>query len=278
MQEKISLVKNPLTVIAIFASTAEVSGTAILPFLDSNNQSTYLWFLMLFPVVLILMFFITLNKNHRVLYAPSDFLNQDHFVDILKNNTINDSLSKIGDAITQQLASKGTTVTNELHSINFDHYKIESDKNFRNTQAEIVRSIKSQRIKDGQIAELLVLKGLEQEFKLPILREMKIEVGQSKFIFDGVIKKEPELIGITINYMPKKNAFSNAMWSKLIFSLSDLYDSFNESQKKSFSLIFAIVTDDNPQEMKSFVNKKLKDLSFPVDLRVIEYDTLKDSL
>ncbi|UJP04934.1 MAG: hypothetical protein LZF61_08760 [Nitrosomonas sp.] len=46
-------VKNPLTLIAIFAGLAEVIATAG--------------------------FFLTLNFNHRVLYAPGDFKDERHF-------------------------------------------------------------------------------------------------------------------------------------------------------------------------------------------------------
>ncbi len=73
-----------MTVIAIFAGTAEISGTAILPLLEIESQQIYIWFLMLFPLILILFFFLTLNSNHKVLYAPSDFSNEDNFVHILK--------------------------------------------------------------------------------------------------------------------------------------------------------------------------------------------------
>lgn len=52
--EKIGVVKNPLSVIAIFAGIAEISGTAILPFISSENQSAYIWFLMSFPFALII--------------------------------------------------------------------------------------------------------------------------------------------------------------------------------------------------------------------------------
>ena len=38
MVEKISPVKNPLTIIAIFAGIAEISGTIILPFLVKDLQ------------------------------------------------------------------------------------------------------------------------------------------------------------------------------------------------------------------------------------------------
>lgn len=57
MRNKISTVKNPLTVIAIFAGTAEISGTAILPLLEIESQQIYIWFLMLFPLILILFSF-----------------------------------------------------------------------------------------------------------------------------------------------------------------------------------------------------------------------------
>jgi len=77
-------IKNPLTVVAIFAGVAEVSGTAILPFISPANQSTYLWFLMIFPTLLVAIFFLTLNFNHKVLYAPSDFREDQAFLDSLK--------------------------------------------------------------------------------------------------------------------------------------------------------------------------------------------------
>ncbi len=51
MVEKITHVKNPLTVIAMFAGIAEISGTIVLPFIDVANQAIYIWFLMLFPVI-----------------------------------------------------------------------------------------------------------------------------------------------------------------------------------------------------------------------------------
>jgi hypothetical protein len=77
MLEKIAPVRNPLTIIAIFAGIAEISGTAILPFIAAENQGTYIWFLMLFPAALVILFFGTLNFNHRKLHAPSDFQNEE---------------------------------------------------------------------------------------------------------------------------------------------------------------------------------------------------------
>ena len=80
MVEKIGTIKNPLTIIAIFAAIAEISGTIVLPFIAESNQGTYVWFLMIFPLLLVVLFFLTLNFNHRVLYAPSDYKDEKNFL------------------------------------------------------------------------------------------------------------------------------------------------------------------------------------------------------
>lgn len=73
-------VTNPLTIIAIFAGIIEASSLASLPFLEGHSQDIYTWFLVGFPPFLTLLFFITLNFNHKTLYSPSDFNDQQDFL------------------------------------------------------------------------------------------------------------------------------------------------------------------------------------------------------
>lgn len=84
MTEKIGTIKNPLTIIAIFAGIAEVSGTLVLPFIADENQLIFIYFLIIFPSILIVVFFITLNFNNKALYAPSDFQNEENYIKIFK--------------------------------------------------------------------------------------------------------------------------------------------------------------------------------------------------
>jgi hypothetical protein len=83
MIEKIRAVQNPLTVIAIFAALAEVASTVALATVDKDLQHTFVWFVMAFPSALVLLFFLTLNFNPTVLYAPSDFANEENFLKTL---------------------------------------------------------------------------------------------------------------------------------------------------------------------------------------------------
>lgn len=73
-------IKNPLTIIAIFAGIVEVGSTTVLPFLVNEVQLIYVWFLMIFPSALVIAFFVTLNFNHKVLYAPSDYKDDGSFM------------------------------------------------------------------------------------------------------------------------------------------------------------------------------------------------------
>lgn len=86
--KEIGLVKNPLTIIAIFAGLVEVSATTVLPFIDKTLQSTFIWFLMVFPTLLITYFFGTLLLKPKALYAPSDFRDDDAFVKMHEPQTL----------------------------------------------------------------------------------------------------------------------------------------------------------------------------------------------
>lgn len=73
MTEKMKKVNNPLTIIAIFAMLAEVNATIVVGLIDKDLHSIFIWFIIGFPVLLVILFFITLNFNTKVMYSPSDF-------------------------------------------------------------------------------------------------------------------------------------------------------------------------------------------------------------
>jgi len=282
IKNKLSTVKNPLTVIAIFAGTAEISGTAILPLLETQSQQIYIWFLMLFPLILIVFFFITLNWNHKVLYAPSDFSDENHFIDILKKPSIQEAITGIEIDLQDSEYEKEPTETvdkRQEKSFNVDSIvPDESTKSKRGKDTEILRDLTRQRMKEAQMAELLVLSKLETELNSPIQREMMIKSGNNKIIFDGVVQIGSNLTGIEVKYMRKRNSLNTSNWINFINRFEYLYQSLNDSQKKSFSIILAIVTDDNLDEIKQITERKLSKLSFPVQIRVYDFDRLRNEL
>lgn len=79
---------NPVRIIALFAVLSEASAATALPFLHEDNQTLYVWFLIIFPSTLTLMFFLTLNFNYKALYAPSDFSNEKNFLKVSKKSDL----------------------------------------------------------------------------------------------------------------------------------------------------------------------------------------------
>lgn len=100
-------ISNPLTIIGIFAGIAEVAGTAVLPLVSEALQKVFIWYVMGFPVLLVLLFFVTLNRNPKVLYAPSDFTDEKNFMKLLSE----------ADSIIQKTIEKKTDIEADLKGL-----------------------------------------------------------------------------------------------------------------------------------------------------------------
>lgn len=77
---KVKQISNPLTIIGVFAGITEVAMVSALGLLNVELHSTFIWFIMFFPVLLVSLFFWTLNKNSKVLYSPSDFKDENVYL------------------------------------------------------------------------------------------------------------------------------------------------------------------------------------------------------
>lgn len=307
MENKFASVKNPLTVIAIFAGIAEVSGSAVLPLIAQSNQTLYIWFLMLFPFALIAVFFLTLNFNHRVLYAPSDFKDEDNFVNILKKSTYSEVLEyKAKEAIafepeespeqplqqpSEETIVKPTVAAETEHSIPkaittdkliMDAEKamlevdIVSTKSQRNQIDLISRQISESRMRDLRLAEKLALAALEKELGFPIDREMKIEAGTRGFHFDGIVRRGSSLTAIEVKYFRSRRSapMNMMMWQDLRRNLETLFKSLSEVQQRDFSFVLVIVHDNDATGIEDMVAKRLAEFPFPTAIKMYDFDQL----
>jgi hypothetical protein len=118
MIEKIGHVKNPLTIIAIFAGLAEVFGTLVIPLMDASVQRVFVWFLMFFPVALVSGFFFLLWYKHEVLYAPSDFRSDDLFERIYTRRS---PIAKISQERFEEAQQEGEELDVGVDIINADN-------------------------------------------------------------------------------------------------------------------------------------------------------------
>jgi hypothetical protein len=129
MVENIRGIQNPLTIIAIFAGLAEIAGTVALATVNRDIQPIFIWFVMGFPVLLVTAFFLTLNFNPKVLYAPSDFRTDDNFLNLLTGgralnedfrgltNQIETANQKILKLAVEQIGQKNSDASAQLTAL-----------------------------------------------------------------------------------------------------------------------------------------------------------------
>ncbi|MBS4154967.1 hypothetical protein [Cobetia sp. MC34] len=73
-------ISNPLTLISVFAGAAEAFAALALVNLPIEIQKIFVYFVMAFPIILVALFFYALLFNNKCLYAPSDFIDQNHYL------------------------------------------------------------------------------------------------------------------------------------------------------------------------------------------------------
>lgn len=119
MVEKIRHINNPLTIIAIFAGLAEISGTITIGIINEDSQKVFVWFLMLFPASLVLSFFLVIYFRPGVLYAPSDFKDEGNFFNAVGKKAIieneikelkEDLMNAYGESVVKTISELGSKI------------------------------------------------------------------------------------------------------------------------------------------------------------------------
>ena len=261
MLESIKKISNPLTIIAIFAGLAEVSGTVVLPFLKEDSQSLYVWFLMAFPTLLILLFFLTLNFNYKVLYAPSDFKDEDNFLKLFGKPTAEERVLKLNAEIEAEEPS---------HKLE-EEVGPKIDLRYRNV-------IRRNSASTHYLAEELVITKLSQEFD-EIDKEVMLRSGRSQFLFDAIAKKGKKVFAVEVKYIKDGQSLKNVRSSlvKIQRTLQELPSDVDEP----ITVVLAIATDlagNELQELKVEIDRSFSSVKFPYQVRVFNLSNLEAEL
>lgn len=263
MTEKITHIKNPLTVIAIFAGLAEVSGTAILPLIAPEIQKTYAWFLMAFPIILVTLFFITLWVKHHVLYAPTDFRSDESFTGLLVAVTDASRFAKL-----DQEAKEGEAA----ESISAQPFSEKSTE---------VRQIARRDFRAAALlAEELVISQLGKELGVRLDRNVAF-VTTPDFTHDAVATLAGKTIAIEIKYN-KSGVFPRDLAESTVKRLLSVYQSLPSRVKHDFEFIFVVVTDGDASLRREDIRRVLvtatEKCPFKVDIRLFDLASLDSQM
>jgi hypothetical protein len=267
MIETIKGVRNPLTIIAIFAGLAEISGTGILPFIAQPNQATYIWFLMIFPVILVGLFFVTLNFNPKVLYSPSDFRDEENYMRIFQPASIAQKALKIRDELAD---------TAEREALPTEPQPVSEPRLFTSRQqvSEIMKQDSRARY---ELAEELIIDRLSREFRSQPRRDMSLRNKRNGFMFDAVFERPNGLTIVEVK-------FHTPNFLRLRDTLNQIQTSIQslpENLRRSTTVILAIAHDDMKEDKVFAAKRQLESMTaafpLPIEIRMFALsDLLKE--
>jgi hypothetical protein len=300
MIEKIGSIKNPLTIIAVFAGVAEISGVGVLPFIAQENQTVYVWFLMLFPSLLILLFFLTLNFNHTVLYAPSDYKNEDHFLlpiqrvtaaeaalkleaDVLEEQAATEQAGTEEPAATEQAGTEERPATEQAQSVSVSASEDRSMKLRSSKLSSTPFRIHAFGTTDNRarhlLAEGLIFIKLATEFPRPIEREVRVGAAGGSYIFDGVVFDRSAMTIIEVKYM-RQGLFPSSYLHQVLDRIQKTVTTFENSTVPKVRVLLALVSDEagppsNSARMNALVDRFRSEFSFAIEIRLYNLNDLK---
>jgi hypothetical protein len=286
MVEKIGHIRNPLTVITVFAAIAEVSGAIVLPFMSENNQGVYIYFLILFPAVLVIVFFITLNFNHKVLYAPSDWRDEANFFRIshaneeesLENSTLDDDAVKLDAQVA--LSNSGTLATDVSANLNPFKDQTSSHTSASRRGAYVVSSLNHREIRDRmRAAAKRVIDRLGRELNLNIEHDASIQLTNGRVVrFDAVASTDSCVSAIVVKAAVRYQLSVLALERSML-----LVESVARAVKdsgKEFILYYVVMVERGGTEMVELehrVSELVKRYDVDVRLHFVRLDELADA-
>lgn len=220
--------KNPLSIIALFISL--IYGFACLVLgtsntvLDKEQRWPLIWFIVVFPFIVLLAFVYLVVRHHEKLYAPSDYKDENNFLKTLDIDVQKERLTESVKAIENE------TVNSQENNVgNKDNRLSSKNKELRQSYF---------------LAEELVLRQLEIEIGTVIKRQSGLKVGNELLQFDGIGSKDDKLILVEVKYT-RTGLISIETVRKFHGHLLKLEDIFNSKPQKDIVCILAIVHEGN---------------------------------
>lgn len=270
MVEKIGHIKNPLTVIAIFAALAEVSGTVVLPFLIEKTQELYVWFLMGFPLFLVTTFFFVLYTKNHVLYAPSDYKDEQTFRDLLVgapgakvDRILSEVEQPMPDMSEGAALSSGALKTNVFPGVP----SIEA----------FTRSFRG----DALLAEELVLARFSKDMGVRFDRNVALK-GHQELVFDGVSAADEKVVVVEVRFT-RAGMFPPDVIKEYFERASNFANALPAKLKEDVEFIYVIVTDrddrmDRIQKTIDRIREQALQYTFKTSIRFFKLQDLEREL
>jgi hypothetical protein len=275
------LARNPLGIIALFIVLVYAMACLVVAFgtnLDPSQKTPLVWFLVIFPLIVLMVFGWLVSKHHRKLYAPSDYKDETLFVYPQDEETQRRHLLEEALAEEVEEAKEKSPEGSEPAKGNS---QFDSEPN--NFPLPETKADKESIISEHALAEDLAIWQLEDELKVSFARQMVIDFsgGNQGTFFDGVFVdgKTARVIAVDVKYTRRSHLHTPQIQATL-YRFLEVYNHLSAAELgKSTQLIFVIVTELSGGELERY-SLKLKNryntLPIPLEWRFYNFSELRE--
>lgn len=252
------MTKNPLGVIGLFLVLVYGFASLVLGMggakLESQERMPLIWFLVLFPLLVLAAFYRLVTHHHKKLYAPSDFRDERLFFQPLAEAEIERKVNEEVESI-EAAESKASSLEGA--------YAFASQTNLRARYVE---------------AERLGFLALEEKLGLPVQKHISLQSHGRSYTFDGLLLSEKEARLIEIKYFSRPTFKREFLEAPLFRASSFLWAQMFDKNRENITFNFVIVMDFPKEHISNFTNQVQQNVGtdlFKVEFLFLHYDDLE---
>lgn len=279
MKNASGLTKNPLGIIALFISliygfACIVLSTSLTNMISEEERLPLIWFIILFPILILCAFIYLVVNHHEKLYSPSDFREDNSFMQALNGNRIKRKQKKEAQILEEaEIVPENDPKQDEDEDEQPESY-VNNNSNSKTTQLTNVNSDEDL-ISKYSNAEKWVAKELGLKYNLSIKTNQVIVTKYGQFELDIIGNDNKKAIIAEVKYWEAKKSIKS-----LKIAIQDFLRNYKRLENifginKEFKIIVAFVFDHldsiNKQELKLFINE----INENVVVEFYEYSDLK---
>lgn len=268
------LSRNPLGIIALFVSliygfACLVLSTSITNLENNIERLPLIWFIIIFPIVILLAFIYLVVNHHEKLYAPGDFRGDDAFIQTIDESKRKQRIKEEVQNLEASPKSEKIEQTNESAlATSSENTMEEIDKVSEVTEAELIKMYTN--------SELWSINELSLKYNVRLKSQVQLRTKNDNFELDGFGADTKTIYIIEVKFWQ-----SSRSDKKLKLKIQEFLnnkgriESAFSRQNKEVKIIIALIYDNlatiNQNELRTFVHENGGD---QVILEFFDYNEL----
>ncbi len=270
------LTKNPLGIIALFVSliygfACLVLSTSISNLKGENERLPLIWFIIAFPLIILIAFVFLVVKHHEKLYSPSDYRADDAFIQTIGKDKIKEKQLKEVKELEEAKINENIVVEEDLKS-----EKINNEKQIEKVEPETTKESKEQLLSIYKNAELWATKEISLKYNVLFKNNVSVNIQSRKIELDAFGTSEKGNYIAEIKYWKSNKSDRNLKLSiqEFLSQHKHLESTFGRNNR-DFKLIVVFVFDNLKNVNKSDLLGFVKNIYNNADVEFFDYEELR---